>query len=80
MTLTSSAFPDGGAIPRRYTQAGDQTSPPFAWSNPPDGVTSFVLLVHDVDAAVAPGTDDTLHWMLWNIPASARSPQRRVRR
>jgi Raf kinase inhibitor-like YbhB/YbcL family protein len=73
MTLTSTAFPDGGSIPRKYTQAGDQTSPPLAWSNVPDGVTSFVLIVHDVDAAVAPGTDDTLHWMLWNLPAAARS-------
>jgi Raf kinase inhibitor-like YbhB/YbcL family protein len=73
MTLTSTAFPDGGSIPRRYTQAGDQTSPPLAWSNVPDGVTSFVLIVHDVDAAIAPGTDDTLHWMLWNVPAAARA-------
>jgi len=22
---------------------------------------------------VAPGTDDVLHWMMWNIPAAARS-------
>lgn len=73
MTLTSTAFPDGGSFPKKYTQAGDQTSPPLAWGNVPDGVTSFALMVHDVDAAVAPGTDDTLHWMLWNIPATARS-------
>jgi Raf kinase inhibitor-like YbhB/YbcL family protein len=73
MTLTSTAFPDGGSIPRKYTQAGVQASPPLAWSNVPDGVTGFVLIVHDVDAAIAPGTDDTLHWMLWNIPAQARS-------
>ena len=73
MTLTSTAFADGGSIPRKYTQAGDQTSPPLAWGNVPDGVTSFVLIVHDIDAATAPGTDDTLHWMLWNIPAATRS-------
>jgi Raf kinase inhibitor-like YbhB/YbcL family protein len=73
MTLTSAAFSDGGSIPRKHTQAGDQTSPPLAWSNVPDGVTSFALIVHDADAAIAPGTDDTLHWMLWNIPAAARN-------
>jgi hypothetical protein len=73
MTLTSSAFADGGSIPKKHTQAGDQASPPLAWGNVPDGVTSFVLIVHDVDAATAPGTDDTLHWMLWNIPAATRS-------
>jgi Raf kinase inhibitor-like YbhB/YbcL family protein len=72
MTLTSTAWPDGGQIPVKHTQAGDQLSPPFAWSNVPDGVASFVLIVHDVDAASGNGTDDVLHWMLWNIPAAAR--------
>ncbi|MBI3494308.1 MAG: YbhB/YbcL family Raf kinase inhibitor-like protein [Acidobacteria bacterium] len=73
MTLTTTAWPDGGSIPTKYTQVGDQTSPPLGWSNVPDGVTSFVLIVHDVDAATAPGTDDMLHWLLWNIPGTARS-------
>jgi phosphatidylethanolamine-binding protein (PEBP) family uncharacterized protein len=27
--------------------------------------------VHDLDAAVGDGTDDVLHWMVWNLPASA---------
>ena len=35
----------------------------------PDGTASFVLIVHDPDAATGNGTDDILHWMLWNIPA-----------
>jgi len=73
MTLTSTAWADGGQIPAKYTQAGDQVSPPLSWSNVPDGVASFVLIVHDLDAAAPPGTDDILHWMLWNIPAAARS-------
>jgi len=73
MTLTSTACSDGGQIPSKYSQAGDQVSPPLAWSNVPDGAASFVLLVHDVDAAVGNGTDDILHWMLWNIPAGTRS-------
>lgn len=73
MTLTSTAWPDGGQIPLKHSQAGDQVSPPFAWSNVPDGVTSFVLIAHDVDAAIGSGTDDILHWMLWNIPAASRS-------
>ena len=71
MTLATPAWPDGGTIPAKYTQAGDQVSPPWAWSNVPDGVTSFVLIAHDVDAAAGNGTDDILHWMLWNIPATA---------
>src|SRR5437763_16977587 len=71
MTLTTTAWSDGGAIPAKYTQAGDQTSPPLAWTNVPDNVIGFVLIVHDVDAAIGSGTDDMLHWMVWNIPAAA---------
>ena len=70
MTLTSSAWPAGGAIPAKYTQAGDDMSPPLAWSGAPDGIVSYVLIVHDADAPIGNGTDDLLQWMLWNIPAS----------
>jgi Raf kinase inhibitor-like YbhB/YbcL family protein len=73
MTLTSTAWPDGGQIPRKHTQAGEQVSPAFSWSNVPDGTESFVLIAHDVDAATGNGMDDILHWMLWNIPGTVRS-------
>ena len=73
MTLTSSAWSDGGQIPAKYTQAGDQVSPPLAWSNVPDNIASFVLIVHDVDSAIGTGADDILHWMVWNIPGATRS-------
>lgn len=78
MTLSTTAWPDGGQIPAKYTQAGDQVSPPLTWSNPPENTTSFVLLVHDPDAATGNGTDDILHWMLWNIPAASRGIPERV--
>jgi hypothetical protein len=32
MALTSTAFEDGEAIPRRHTCDGDDLSPPLAWS------------------------------------------------
>jgi Raf kinase inhibitor-like YbhB/YbcL family protein len=73
MMLTTSAWPDGGTIPARYTQAGDEVSPPLAWSNVPETAASFVLIARDLDTAVGNGTDDILHWMLWNIPGTARS-------
>jgi Raf kinase inhibitor-like YbhB/YbcL family protein len=73
MTLSSSAWPDGGIIPVKFTQAGDQVSPPLSWSNAPDSTVSFVLIARDLDAAVGNGTDDVLHWMLWNIPGASRS-------
>lgn len=73
MTLTSTAWPDGGMIPAKYTQAGDQVSPALSWSNVPDTAQSFVLIARDLDAATGNGTDDILHWMLWNIPGKTRS-------
>jgi hypothetical protein len=72
MTLTST-WPDGGQIPAKHTQAGADVSPELGWSNVPEGTASFVLIVHDVDAAIGSGTDDILHWMVWNIPATATS-------
>jgi Raf kinase inhibitor-like YbhB/YbcL family protein len=69
MTLSTTAWPDGGTIPIKYTQAGEEASPPLSWSGAPEGVVSYVLIVHDIDAAIGNGTDDLLHWMLWNVPA-----------
>ena len=73
MTLSSPAWRDGAEIPAKYTQAGGEMSPPLTWSQVPEGVTSFVLIAHDVDAAIGNGTDDLLQWMLWNIPANTTS-------
>lgn len=72
LSLSSPAWPDGGSIPAKYSQAGDEVSPALNWSAGPEGTMSFVLIVHDSDTAIGNGTDDILHWMLWNIPASAR--------
>jgi Raf kinase inhibitor-like YbhB/YbcL family protein len=78
MTLTSAAWLDGGQIPVANSQAGGEASPALTWSNVPDGIASFVLIVHDIDAPVNPGTDDALHWMVWNIPGAARALPERV--
>jgi len=73
MTLTTTAWPDGAQIPAKYSQVGDEVSPPLSWTGAPDGTTSFALVVHDPDAAVGNGVDDVLHWLVWNIPGSSRS-------
>ncbi|HUL72791.1 MAG TPA: YbhB/YbcL family Raf kinase inhibitor-like protein [Vicinamibacterales bacterium] len=76
MTLTTTAWTDGAAIPLKYSQAGEEVSPPLAWTNAPDNAVSFVLIVHDPDAGIASqtnGADDVLHWMVWNIPATTKS-------
>jgi Raf kinase inhibitor-like YbhB/YbcL family protein len=73
MTLTSPAWPDGGQIPAKHAQPGGDVSPPLTWSGGPETAASYVLIVHDLDAAAGTGLDDALHWMVWNIPGTARS-------
>jgi Raf kinase inhibitor-like YbhB/YbcL family protein len=71
MVLTISAWADGQQIPAKYTQAGEQVSPPLAWSNVPAGTQSFVVNMLDPDVSVQRGPDTQPHWIVWNIPATA---------
>jgi Raf kinase inhibitor-like YbhB/YbcL family protein len=73
MRLMSNSFIDGGAIPLKYTQAGEQASPQLAWANAPMGTQSFVLHMHDMEGARNKTTEDQLHWLVWNIPAETRA-------
>jgi Raf kinase inhibitor-like YbhB/YbcL family protein len=74
MTLTSPDFQNGGVIPVANSQAGTkEASPALSWSDAPDSTVSFVLIEHDISAPIGNGTDDMLHWMVWNIPASMHS-------
>src|SRR5690348_5097050 len=74
MVLTSSAFADGGVIPDKYTQASTApVSPALSWDKVPAGTMSFSLIMHDPDVALNKGSADVLHWMAFNIPATARS-------
>ena len=71
MTLTTTAWPDGDPIPVKYTQAGEQVSPPLTWTNTPPNTVSFVLHMHDPDVARNKTTDTQVHWLVWNIPGTA---------
>ncbi len=76
LTLTTTAFEDGGIIPNKYTQsspAGTAVSPPLAWTNTPAGTVSYVLFLFDPDAPVMKSTSNILHWMAFNIPAATHS-------
>lgn len=74
MALTSPDFEDGGIIPDKFTQAVPMpVSPRLEWTNVPAGTQSFVLIMHDPDNALNKGTDDVLHWIMFNIPGTARS-------
>ena len=71
MILTISAWPDGGVIPPRFTQAGEQTSPELKWTNVPAGTQSFVVNMLDPDVSIQRGTETQPHWIVWNIQGSA---------
>jgi Raf kinase inhibitor-like YbhB/YbcL family protein len=69
MKITSSAFPDGGQIPTKYTCEGEDVSPPLSWSDVPPGAKSLALIVDDPDAPDPAAPKMTwVHWVLYDIP------------
>lgn len=71
LQLSSSAYGNGGAIPTRYTCAGEGLSPPLAWSGAPEGTRSFTLVLYDRDATDASNPRlPWVHWLLYDIPAN----------
>jgi Raf kinase inhibitor-like YbhB/YbcL family protein len=69
LELSSPAFANGARLPERFTADGEGVSPPLVWRDPPEGTTSFALIVEDPDA---PSTSPLVHAVVWNIPADAR--------
>ena len=64
LELTSPAFKNNTAIPKKYTCDGYDINPPLKVQGLPDETKSIVLIVDDPDAPM--GTWD--HWIVWNIP------------
>jgi Raf kinase inhibitor-like YbhB/YbcL family protein len=65
--LTSAAFTDGAAIPKKFSCDGDNVSPALKWSGGfGDKPKSFALIVDDPDA---PGGTFT-HWVLFDLAGS----------
>lgn len=63
MELTSSAFAEGGQIPRNHTCDAGNVSPPLSWTAPPQGTAGLVLICDDPDAPV--GT--WVHWVVYGL-------------
>ena len=61
MTLTSTAFVDGGAIPMDFSCDGRNMSPPLSWDAPPSATQALVIVVNDQDLAFT-------HWALYDLP------------
>lgn len=66
----------GEEIPALYTNAGKDESPPVAWDSPPPGVTSYVVIMQDADT---PTDQPAVHWLAYNIPATAEGLNKNVR-
>ena len=66
--VKSSAFEDGGMIPKKYTCDGSDVSPPLSWEGLPEGTKSIALISDDPDAPM--GT--WVHWVLYNLSADAK--------
>jgi hypothetical protein len=71
LLMETDAFPDGGLVPMKYAARGENVQPGFRFSNAPEGTVSYAIIFHDLDVAIGGGTGDVLHWLAWNIPASA---------
>lgn len=74
MQLTTPAFEQLGAIPKRYTGEGDDVSPPLEWRDAPEETKSFAIFCHDPDAPkIEDGSYGFVHWVLYNLPSSTTS-------
>jgi Raf kinase inhibitor-like YbhB/YbcL family protein len=68
MTLTSTDFKDGTALPVEYVYTpcgGQNVSPQLSWSGAARGTDSYVLTV--IDVGVKP--NGWSHWIVFGIPA-----------
>ena len=66
LKLTSSAFEDGGEIPRKYGYKNGNREPPLTMNGVPEGTKSLALIMDDPDAMGAVGKV-WVHWVMWNI-------------
>ena len=78
LTLSSSALQDNGILAtknacsdkqRTPNCVGENTSPPLAWSNVPEGTKSFALLLFDPEGRAPAGVS---HMVLYGIPADVK--------
>ena len=66
LKLTSSAFSDGGEIPRECGYKNGNKVPPLTVSGIPEGTKSLALIMDDPDA-MEPAGKVWVHWVAWNI-------------
>jgi len=70
LMVTSPAFSSGEQLDDKYTQNGDNMSPPLAWSRGPTGTRSYVILTEDSGVN---RHDPVFHWVVYDIPVNVTS-------
>lgn len=69
ITVTSDAFADGQAIPRRFSCDGAGDVPPLAWHGGPRDAKAQAVVVDDPDASRGTFT----HWVVLDLPLGVTS-------
>jgi Raf kinase inhibitor-like YbhB/YbcL family protein len=80
LSVTSTAWADGGEVPMTNAGRGGNKSPAFEfhWSNgndpanAPEALQTYAVIFHDIENSTNKTTTDTLHWSAFNIPGSAK--------
>ena len=70
ITVKSNTFAPLGAIPVSSTAYDKNISPDLRWTGVPKGTKSIVLMMED---PIALSPKPAVHWLVANLPASARS-------
>jgi Raf kinase inhibitor-like YbhB/YbcL family protein len=68
LEVSSPAFSEGKSIPKKYTGAGDDVSPPLKWGKVPAGTKSIAVICDDPDAP----KKTWVHWVLFNLPPDTK--------
>jgi Raf kinase inhibitor-like YbhB/YbcL family protein len=80
LSVSSTAWADGGEVPMHNAFRGDNKSPAFEfhWSvgntpaSAPDSLQTYAVIFHDLENSTNKTTADTLHWTAFNIPGTAK--------
>jgi Raf kinase inhibitor-like YbhB/YbcL family protein len=70
ITVTSEAFKSGERIPKKYTEDGNDVSPALSWQSVPPDAKELAIICDDPDA---PTSEPWVHWLIYKIPADAKS-------
>ncbi len=71
LTVTSTAFEQGGMIPKKYTGESQEISPPLTLSKTDQNAQSIAIIMQDINSPIG----SINHWVIWNIPIQQEIPE-----